>query len=278
MKTSKLVLVILTTVLVTALVVGLGFYLYGGRMTQASAEAGGHVHEDGSVHDHETTGQAASGHENEPPAPLMAIVDKVEGKTISGRESATGLPKTFELAADAEIHRQELAQVTDIKPGTPLIAVGPEKEGIPQAEFVLLGEKASFGNRLPLENGMTGGVAAAPAPPEGGSAGGTVAVAPAPSGAAAGAVTGVEPAAGAPQSQSITLAEPVNGTVEQVDGNTLTVKRADGKTVKVEMAANTIIQKYVDAQPSEITPGRAIMMLPALDGEPMRVRILLAAN
>ncbi|HEY0739281.1 MAG TPA: hypothetical protein VGD69_30445 [Herpetosiphonaceae bacterium] len=279
MKNLKLVLVIVVVALVAGLGVGSAFYMMGNRSNAASAEGDVHIHADGTEHIH---GPDDHG-EGDVQTPLMASVERVEGKTIFIREAATGLLQKFDLTPDARIHRQELAQLSDVQPGTIVTALGPDSGGVIQADIVLVGKEAVMGSRLPLEEGVNGGaVAAAPGAP------GSVETAPGAPGAVEVAPGAVEAApSGSPAVDSafrpaeaegtILLPEPIEGTVEQVDGNTITMKSADGKTIKVQVGSNAQFQKYVDAQASEIAAGKSIMVLPPSNGDVMRVRILLSA-
>ena len=293
MRNSKLALAIVATVLVLTLAVGVGFYLYRGRSSDANAAGITHTHPDGTVETH-AVGELDDHAEADGQIPVIGNIDRVDGNTIIVKDIATSVLKSFERTPDAKIHRQEAAQISDIQPGTTITALGPEKDGIIQADIVLIGKDAAMGARLPLDVRMMGGplsgegpgpgivmpLPSGEVPPAGGPGGpggpsGPPAGGPGgPSGPPAGG-PGVQPAFQGPGVETSILPDPVTGTVEQVEGNTIMVKNAAGATVKVQIAPKAQVQKHVEAQPSEITPGQLIMALPPLNGEPMRLRILL---
>jgi hypothetical protein len=53
----------------------------------------------------------------------------------------------------------------------------------------------------------------------------------------------------------------VTGTIQKVEGNTLTVTSTQGETVTVQIADNTPIQKTVAGTRSDLTPGANILVV-----------------
>jgi hypothetical protein len=58
----------------------------------------------------------------------------------------------------------------------------------------------------------------------------------------------------------------VSGTVESVDGNTITVTTRNGQTEKVQLASNATITKQTSGQLSDITKGAQIVALGQANG------------
>jgi hypothetical protein len=139
---------------------------------------------------------------------MAGIIENVNGNTLSLKRPMTGQTVSVRLTADTKILQQAEAQPSDIQKGDQVAVSGTQEGSIFQAEFMQIGPAGALGGgpiSLPLLDSSEQPAASADI---------------------------VSGEAGA-----------ISGTVEQVDGTTVTMKKPDGKTVMVQLAPHAGIRK-----------------------------------
>ncbi len=185
--------------------------------------------------------------EDDPNAPVMGMVEQVDGTTISVKGPLDKSRKTVQLGEATQILKQTEVQPTELKVGDTITAFGTEAGEVFQARDIQIGGTGSLMSPdrvVTIERGH--------APPDG---------TPAPLEAATAVVLGAPDAA-----QADSFAAPLSGTVTQVTGSTLTVKTADKETT-VQLVADTKAHKQVPAQAAEIQTGMFILAVGTRNGE-----------
>lgn len=88
-----------------------------------------------------------------------------------------------------------------------------------------------------------------------------------PGGAAAGGLAGLRAGGGAPGGAGAMA--PTTGVVEQIDGDTVTVRTQNGGTVAVKMQDDTQVRQLAPATAADIQPGLTVVVVgqPGLDGK-----------
>lgn len=86
-------------------------------------------------------------------------------------------------------------------------------------------------------------------------------------GGAAGDQAGHAGANGANGAANEPRGQNVFGTVDSVDGTTITVKTRTGTTSKIQLAANGKVRKQADGQISDIKPGDTVVANGAMSGD-----------
>jgi hypothetical protein len=159
---------------------------------------------------------------------VSGTVQAVNGSMITVQSQQNNTTVIIQITGDTTIRRQTTETIADVKSGDTIFALGQLNGDVVQARQIRL--NASPGGGRP--NGAAGN----PAGP------GT-------------------PAAGAPAGFKT-----VNGTVDSVSTDTITVKAADGSSVKVQLAANGRITTQTAATASDITAGKFLTVAGQMQG------------
>ncbi|MDQ3928644.1 MAG: hypothetical protein M3328_05800 [Chloroflexota bacterium] len=186
----------------------------------------------GTITDTITYGNGQPGGAGMPPG-IFGTVENVEGSKIRVKNDLDGSVSTLQLVADAKIHKQIDAQASEIKQGDNMMVVGEKKGEVVEARLVQIG----------TPDGAPGGQMVIPKPSgagEPGTAGGPF------------IVGGAPPDGG---QAGIPMSPPTFGSVEKVDGNTITLKTSEGSTLAVQLSDDTLLQKQAEIKTSDIKPG-----------------------
>jgi preprotein translocase subunit YajC len=159
----------------------------------------------------------------------MPLIGTVD--RVNGRtitiKSPDGSTTTVELTGDAKIQKDAEGQISDLQKGVSITAFGKKSGDVVQTDQVHIGGAGMAMGASIISGGLAG--------------------------------PGGNPADGPPQ--------PVAGTVEDVQGQTLTVKGSDGSTTTVELSANVKVYKQTEAQPSDLAAGTTIMVQGTKNGD-----------
>jgi hypothetical protein len=157
--------------------------------------------------------------------PVVAgTVEQVDGSTLTVHEQQGGAGRAVQLGDQTRIRRQTNVSIEAVKPGAEITAVGTRQGDTFEASLLTLG-------------------------------------------AAGNAPVIMRRAGGSGQSGDTTFTTdgalpdmtPISGTIEQVDGRTITVKAAEGNSQQITLAEGAVIQQFVDAQAAEIRPGSFVL-------------------
>jgi hypothetical protein len=198
----------------------------------------------------------ASGQAGARPA-MIGTVEKVDGNKISIKSPIDGTSSTVQLADGGKVMKRAEGTASDIKVGDTISAFGSLDGDTLAANNVQIG---GVGGPMRFERpaGAGAGDNVTGAPPDG------VFVVPS-DGPGAGQAT---PPAGRGNRRGVfTSGTPgpnmagdvAFGTVEKIDGNTLTLKAPDGATKNVRLSDSTNIQKQVEVPLSDIKEGTTII-------------------
>jgi hypothetical protein len=185
---------------------------------------------------------------------VFGTITKIDGDRITISNPIDNSTSVVELADGGKIMKQVDGQASDIKVGDSIAAFGSKNGDDLAAEAVSIGGE-----------GMVAGAGAGPVRierPAGGDAGGS---AP-PAGGDFQVVEGQGQQGGGAQGN---VPEVVGGTVEKIDGSTLTVKTADG-TATVTLSDSTKVQKQVEVKLSDLGLGETIMATGTREGDTLK--------
>ncbi len=209
----------------------------------------------------------------------FGVVDKIEGSKIYTKNPMSGEASTIQLADSAKIYKQMAIEVAEIKVGDAILANGTTNGDAVDAVVVEVADasaidnlRAGGGGRIfaggPGGPGGTGG--AVPQGTPGAFPRGTPGAQRTPGvrrGQDGQFPQGTPGVPGGPGSR-IFEGTPVIGTVEKVDGDTITVKseRADGPTI-VRLGADTRIQKQAEIALSDLEVGNTVTASGTQEGD-----------
>lgn len=174
---------------------------------------------------------------------IMGTVEKVEDNKLSIKNPIDNSTSIVELADGGKVTKQAEGQASDIKIGDDIAAFGSKNGNNLKAEAVSLGGGLTGDGAGPvrMERPLGGDMGDYATPALGG---------------------GFQPAGGQGQGGDMidagTMPDVVLGTVERIDGSTLTVKTKDG-TAAVQLRESTKVHKQVEISLSDLKPGEMIM-------------------
>ncbi len=189
---------------------------------------------------------------------VFGTVEKVEGNKITIKSASDGTETVVHLASNATVHKQVAGQVSDIKVGDTVSASGAESGDTLSAQVVQIGT-GGFGGFGGFGAGGARGGSGVPGvfpdrTPGAGRNGGSGAF-----------PSGTPPAGFAGRGQANASGTPgvghqfLFGTVEKVDGDTVTLKTQDGSTATFKTGTDTRVQKQVEVPVNEIAVGTTIV-------------------
>jgi len=178
---------------------------------------------------------------------LTGTVERVDGDRIEV-QTRDGTSKTVQLVPNGKIRNLVAITAADIKAGETMMAVGAQNGDVFQAQNVMIG-----GDTLQLQG--PGG-----APSGGAGSGPDQAPINEPIGGPAGGPAGAD-------GQDVQVPEPVLGTVEQVAGDTITMKGPGGQSETVQLAANAQITRQVEVKLADLKPGTSIVAFGSTKGD-----------
>lgn len=169
---------------------------------------------------------------------IQGQVVQIDGqKLIIKNESGSSV--TVQLNDSTTVQKHERGAISDIQTGTSISVIALKQNDSLQAIDVQIGGDA---RQLP---------AAAPVPLAGDQ--------PIPGGGNGGVPAGM------PQPQSL------HGTVEQLDGATLTLKSDDGQSMQIALTTGMFIQKVSQGSVSDIKPGTSVIAAGKRNGNAFEV-------
>jgi hypothetical protein len=181
---------------------------------------------------------------------IMGTIEKVEGNKLTIKNPIDNSTSIVELADGGKVTKQVDGQPSDIKVGDDIVAFGSKNGNALEAEVVSLGGGLAGGEGGPVRverpMGDNTGNYATPAP------GG-----------------GFQPNArpsGGDMIDTGTMPDVVSGTVEKIDGSTLTVKTNDG-IATVRLSDSTKVHKQVEIALSDLQVGEMIMATGSRQGD-----------
>jgi hypothetical protein len=173
---------------------------------------------------------------------IVGTIEKVEGNKLTIKNPIDNSTSIVELADGGKVTKRADGQASDIKVGDDIGAFGSKNGNALEAEVISLGGGLAGGEGGPVRverpTGDNTGDYATPAP------GG-----------------GFQPNAGPGGGDMIdagAMPEVVSGTVEKIDGSTLTVKTKDG-TATVRLSDSTKVHKQLEIALSDLQVGEMIM-------------------
>ncbi|MDQ3706649.1 MAG: hypothetical protein M3437_15795 [Chloroflexota bacterium] len=179
---------------------------------------------------------------------VMGTVEKVEGNKLTIKNPIDNSTSIVELANGGKVTKQADGQASDIKVGDDIGAFGSKNGNALEAEVVSLGGDLAGGDggpvRIERPTGDNTGDYAAPAPGGGFQAG----------------------PGGGDMIDAGGMPEFVSGTVEKIDGSTLTVKTKDG-TATVRLTESTKVHKQVEIALSDLQVGEMILATGSRQGD-----------
>jgi hypothetical protein len=183
---------------------------------------------------------------------VMGAIDKIEGNIITVKSPFDDTSSKVQLADDAKLTKQAEGALSEIKVGDSVTAVGAREGETLQAEMLRIG--GAGGMMMGGGPIMFGG----PGPSAGGNVpadGSQPQVRPFNRGVPGGA----QGAAPGGRMLSGEMPEMVSGTVEEIEGSTMTLKDTEGKSTTVEAKEDAIVLKQVEIDPSELKVGETIV-------------------
>ena len=169
-------------------------------------------------------------------------VDSANG-TITVKNPMDSTTTKVHLASGGKVYRQVDAQASDLTVGANIVAVGTQDGDTLNVDMVQIGVDLMGGSRTVDRPVMSfnNGVAPGSTPAQGDFM----------------APKGVEPG-GQGTTNNVAPPPSVSGTVEKVDGDTLTVKTQDGKTATVQATSTTRLQKQTEGDLSTLKQGETV--------------------
>jgi len=214
----------------------------------------------------------------------VGAVEKVDGNKITIKRMQDGTEVVVQPADGAKINKQATAQVSDIKTGDTVTAIGTKTGDTITAETVNIGTggfggfggRGNFGGRgvngtpVPGGNGDDNGAVPFGTPGAGNGTGGNR---PFPRGTPGAGFGGngqgrgnfggganAQGTPGVPRDVAM-------GKVQKIDGNTITIQAADGTTSTFTIASDARIQQSVEIQPADLKAGDVIFATGQLNGD-----------
>jgi hypothetical protein len=184
----------------------------------------------------------------------IGTVEKVEGRTLTVSNPMSGAKTTIELTEDAKVFKQVEAKLSDVRVGERITAIGKQEGDTLTAEMVQVGvEEFAGAMDRPIISGGPGESVIVPRP------------------------DGKVLPSGTPITRDLpiwrgdgTMPQAVFGTVEKLDGDKITVKSPEGKTVTVQTGTDTTFQKRAEVDPSEIAVGETIVANGEKEGDVLK--------
>lgn|GEM_PF-2730075 len=227
----------------------------------------------------DTTGlDGTSGPGGGPIPGAFGVVDKIEGNKIYTKNPTSGEASTIQLADSAKIYKQMEIEASEIKVGDAILANGTTSGDAVDAIVVEVAEAGALDNLRAGGGRIFGG---GPGGPGGTVLQGTPGAFPrgtpgaqrtpgvrrGQGGQFPQGTPGVPGVPGGPGSR-IFEGTPVIGTVEKVDGDTITIKpeTADGPTI-VRLGADTRIQKQAEIARSDLEVGNTVTASGTQEGD-----------
>jgi hypothetical protein len=217
----------------------------------------------------DSSGTPLAGGGNRAPGEVGAV-EKVDGNKITIKRMQDGTEVVVQLADGAKINKQATAQASDIKTGDTVTAIGTKNGDTITAETVSIGTGGfgGFGGARGNFGGRGGGANGTPVPGGNGDANGVVprgtpGAGFGGNGQGRGNFGGGANAQGTPG----VLRNVATGTVQKIDGNTITVQASDGTTSTFTIASDARIQKSVEIQPADLKAGDTIFATGQLNGD-----------
>jgi hypothetical protein len=238
----------------------------------------------------DSSGTPLAGGANRVPG-QVGSVEKVDGNKITIKNIQSGTESVVQLASDAKISKQATAQASDIKMGDTVTAIGTKTGDTITAETVNIGTggfggfggprgnfngRGANGTPIPGGSGDTNGGAPSGTPGAGfggnGGNGGSGGNRPFPRGTPGAGFGGNGQGRGNfgganAQGTPGVPRDVATGTVQKIDGNTITLQAADGTTSTVTIASDARIQKSVDIQPADLQTGDTIFAMGQQNGD-----------
>lgn len=165
--------------------------------------------------------------------PMIGTVDAVEGNSIK-LKNPDGSRLTIQVDSATKLSKDVEGQLSDIQVGASVTAFGQKNGDVVQADQVQIGS----GN-LPIGPMMGNDPGSVP-----------------------GGLSGPSNGGGVP-----TMGQPVMGTVEQIQGNRITVKGFDGSTNTVELAASGKVYKEGSAEIGDFKSGTTVVAIGTRSGD-----------
>lgn len=233
-----------------------------------------------------SAGTPLAGGSNRTPG-VAGTVEKVDGNKITIKSIQDGTQSVVQLADGAKINKQATAQVSDIKTGDTVTATGTKNGDTITAETVNIGTggfggfggRGNFGGRgagangtpVPGGNGDANGVVPSGTPGAGfgGNGGNGAFPSGTPRAGFGGNGQGRGNFVGGANAQGTPGVPPgvASGTVQKIDGNTVTIQAADGTTSTFTIASDARIQQSVEIQPADLKAGDTIFATGQLNGD-----------
>jgi hypothetical protein len=177
-----------------------------------------------------------------PNAPVAGFVQNVDGPRITIKRPIDGSTATIELADGAQIHKDADAQLSEIKAGDTLTAVGSRQGDVFLADLLRIGGDAQSGGPVIFDHfdgeGADGPAASSGKPDQ---------------------VISYGPGSALPP--------PVTGTVTTIKDSRIVLKDKDGASTTVKLAANAKIQKAVQVGPAQLIAGVFIIASGTQNGD-----------
>ena len=230
-----------------------------------------------------SSGTPLPGGGNRAPGEIGAV-EKVDGNKITIKRMQDGTEVVVQLADGAKINKQATAQASDIKTGDTVTAIGTKTGDTITAETVNIGTggfggfggRGNFGGRgvngtpVPGGNGDDTGAVPFGTPSAGNGTGGnrpfprgTPGAGFGGNGQGRGNFGGGANAQGTPGVPR----DVATGTVQKIDGNTITLQASDGTTSTFTIASDARIQQSVEIQPADLKAGDVIFATGQLNGD-----------
>lgn len=176
----------------------------------------------------------------------IGTIERVDGRKLTLKRPIDNTTETIELAADARISKQTSASRETIAVGQRVQALGQRSGETLDAQMLQIGTGALSGPMMRVAPGNV--------PAGAGASGQPVPIQPGSSGPPAPAGDTVVGAAG-----TAMQFEPVGGTVERIDGDTLTLTQDDGTSATVRLSATTQIMQQSEVGLDALTPGLLVL-------------------
>lgn len=195
--------------------------------------------------------------------PVFGEVESASDTSLVVNNPMEGNKTTVNITKDTQITRQASVQLSDIKQGDKIFALGQEAGDAVAANIIMIGVESQGDSAAPMGGGpiMFG------------------------RGPGSGAGPGQGGAMGNPnEPQQIPLngtPKSVNGTVDKIDSNTISVKAEDGSTTVVQISDDTRLQRTEKAQASDIKAGDTVSAQGTREGDALeakRITIMPAMN
>lgn len=200
---------------------------------------------------------------------LAATVEKVDGNKITVKSLADGTKSVVQLGDGARINKTETAQASDIKVGDTVTAIGTKDGDTITAQIVSIGTGGAVGFGGPGGAGGFGGPGGFVR--RGAGANGTPGVFPqrTPGAGFGGNGQGRGNFGGGANAQGTpgVARDVASGTVQKIDGSTVTLQATDDTTSTFTMGSDTRLQQSVEIQPADLKAGDMIFAMGQQNGD-----------